>query len=84
MSDGYTLVEMLVSIAIAIVLAAMLLVSVAKAYRTCKAWAWGVYAHSENRMNAFLDDSREAERWQMYYATNKPMKWSFINENGAN
>lgn len=75
---------MLTAIAITIVLASIMIAAVCKAYKSCKEWIFGICAHNENRINAFIDDSRSAERWQMYYATNKPVRWSFINENSTN
>lgn len=56
-------------------LASLMLPATVKAYRRSKAWIWGVYAFNENRINAFIDEN---PKWEMFYATNKPAPWTFI------
>ena len=73
---GFSLTELLVTISVIGLLASLLLPVIVKAYRHSKAWIWGCYAFNENRIEAFLDDNKD--QWQMYYATNKPVPWSFI------
>lgn len=73
--SGYSLIEILICIVIMILLASLMMPSTVKAYRRSKAWIWGVYAFNENRINAFIDEN---PKWEMFYATNKPAPWTFI------
>jgi prepilin-type N-terminal cleavage/methylation domain-containing protein len=72
---AFSLIEMLVCILIIAILASFMLPATVKAYRRSKAWIWGVYAFNENRINAFIDGN---PKWEMFYATNKPSPWTFI------
>ena len=74
-NSGVTLTELLVSVCILILIAALLLPAITKGFRRSKGWAWGVYAFQNNRIEAFLG---EDAKLQQFYATNKPYRWSFI------
>lgn len=76
---GATLLELLVAVAVAAVLAALLLPAVVRAQQWCKAWAYGTFAWQENRINCFLDE-RASEATMLSFATNRPRHWSFITQ----
>jgi Tfp pilus assembly protein PilE len=77
---GATLIELLVVICVVVILTGILLTSVSKAFRRCKAWIWGAYAHNENRLNAYLDDN-SSEKLLLMHSTNKVHPWVWIGTN---
>lgn len=74
-TKAFSLIEILACVLIIAILASLVLPATVKAYRHSKAWIWGVYAFNENRINAFIEEN---PKWEMYYATNTPKPWSFV------
>lgn len=73
-NKGFTLIEMLVVIAILLLLAGVLLASVSRAAKWCKDMGRGVQIFHNTRLNVFLDDSTPQFRLESW-AKAKPTKW---------
>lgn len=76
-SEGFTLIELLVVIALIAMLMALIVPAVINAARWAKEWAYGAYAHRENQIEVFLDDSAPESR-MLRWTTNRPVRWSFV------
>ena len=80
---AFTLLELLVALALVAILVALLLPAVARAAHWAKSWAWGAFAWNENRIEAFLDD-KASESKLLSYATNQPSRWYWVTLDGTN
>ncbi len=67
------MIELLLSIAVITVLAALLLPAVITAYDRCKCWAVGCAAFHANRIESVESDSLFS-----VMATSKPAPWSYV------
>lgn len=74
---AFTLLELLCSIVLIALLAALLLPVIVRARQWCKEWSYGAYSHRENQIEVFLDDAAPESR-MLRWTTNPPVRWTFI------